>query len=368
MAINWSEVAQSAFQGAASSAGSNLASGFGSHIELKLNKWLNPEAYKNAMRRHLTGAEKEQNAFNAEQAGIQRDFAEHMFEREAALSNTAFQRQTADMQAAGINPALMYGGAGSSGAAVPTASSGSAASGSASAPMNLSDLLQLGLLSAQRSKIEAETSKIKSETRGQDIDNANKPEYWNRQLALMGANKAEAEANIENLLQQVKTGAADEALKRSNERLTDVKVTQADLENAILAYKVGMTATDAKYYEAMKSLDLALKSATLDKTEEEIKNLRKARALMQAQIITEGAKTKMFNEQATATYEFGRYTHKKTTWIDADEIEKLTNLGANTRLVHYLARKYDAEADYTEMKPLLELVQTLGDFVGDVVD
>lgn len=368
MAINWAEIAQSAFQGAASSAASNVASGVGSHIELKLNKWLNPEAYKNAMRRHLTGAEKEQNAFNAQQAQIQRDFAQSMYNQELEADNTAFQRQVADMQSAGVNPALMYGGAGSSGAPAPSAPAGSAASGSASAPMNLSDLLQLGLIDAQRSKIAAETSKIKAETKGQEIDNANKPEYWNRQLALMGANKDECDANISKLLQDVQTGKADEALKRANERLTNSKITQTDLENAILAYKVEMTSVDNKYYEANKALDLAIKEATERKTEEEVKNLRKARSLMVAQIITEGAKTKMFNEQAKATYEFGRYTHKKTTWIDAEEIEKLTNLGANTELVGYLARKYDAEANYTEVKPLLELVETLGDFVGDITD
>lgn len=75
------------------------------------NKWNNS---------HLTGKEQEQNAFNAQQAELNRDFQQQM-------SNTANQRAVADMQSAGLNPALMYGNG--SAASTPT---GSNAQGSAS--------------------------------------------------------------------------------------------------------------------------------------------------------------------------------------------------------------------------------------------
>lgn len=67
----------------------------------------------------LTGAEREQNAFNAQQAEIDRQF-------QADMANTQYQRGVADMRAAGVNPAVAIG---NGGAAAP---SGSAASGSGS--------------------------------------------------------------------------------------------------------------------------------------------------------------------------------------------------------------------------------------------
>lgn len=71
----------------------------------------------------LTGAQREQNVFNAEQATIERGWSERM-------SNTAYQRSVSDMQNAGLNPALMFGNAGAS-----AAPSGAVASGSSpSAP------------------------------------------------------------------------------------------------------------------------------------------------------------------------------------------------------------------------------------------
>lgn len=91
----------------------------------------------------LTGAEREQNAFNAEQAQADRDFQEYM-------SNTEYQRGVADMRAAGVNPALAIGNGGAS------APSGAMAqgSGSGSYGSSMSDLMQLLLLKPQRDLME----------------------------------------------------------------------------------------------------------------------------------------------------------------------------------------------------------------------
>ena len=66
------------------------------------------------------------NKFNAQQAQIQRDW-------ETYMSNTAYQRAMADMESAGLNPAMMYA-SGGQGASTPT---GASASGKAGGFMNV---------------------------------------------------------------------------------------------------------------------------------------------------------------------------------------------------------------------------------------
>ena len=63
-----------------------------------------------------------ENAYNAMEAAKSRDWQEYM-------SNTAFQRQVKDMQTAGLNPFLAYGGSGAA-----TGSGVSAHSGSGAVP------------------------------------------------------------------------------------------------------------------------------------------------------------------------------------------------------------------------------------------
>lgn len=124
----------------------------------------------------LTGAEREANAFSAEQADKQRAWEEEM-------RNTSFQAQVKDMQAAGLNAALMYGGAGSSGATVPSSASPSSVSPSNGDLSGLvGSILDIALLGAQKRNIDANTEKIEAETEGLGIENAFKPSLLEQNL------------------------------------------------------------------------------------------------------------------------------------------------------------------------------------------
>lgn len=102
------------------------------------------------------------NQMSADEAQKNRDF-------QAMMSNTAYQRQTADMAAAGLNPMLAYIKGG--GASTPSGSQASMTSAQYSSP--LSGALQGRLTSAQSSKTEAETSSVQTDVikKGQEIDN-----------------------------------------------------------------------------------------------------------------------------------------------------------------------------------------------------
>lgn len=102
----------------------------------------------------LTPAEREANAFSAEEAEKARQWEEYM-------SSTSYQRQVVDMQKAGVNPAItMTGGIG--GASTP--SSPSPSSVAPSSGMNMSDLMQLIMLPLNMKMMKAQIGNVDAST------------------------------------------------------------------------------------------------------------------------------------------------------------------------------------------------------------
>ena len=236
----------------------------------------------------LTDAEREANEFTAGENTRAMNFssleAEKNRQFQAEQAATQWQRGVADMQAAGLNPALAYGQGGAS------AMSGSAPSGSAGSSVgpaggSLSDLLELAYIGKKRQLYDAQIDEARASAEEKRANAGNKREQTKwiaadmlSMLGLREEQKKEVSARIDNILsstrgQEIQNSWSGKLLEQQFEKgqveiaAGLVGIEKAEKEIDLLIAQKQNTETDTQLKLAQKALALA--SASLARAQAE---------------------------------------------------------------------------------------------------
>ena len=180
-------------------------------VDKKVNGGAGTSVFDKITGAHLTGAQEEANAFNANEAQKQRDFEQQM-------SDTSFQRQVADLQSAGLNPALAMSSGGAS-----TPSGSSASSVSPDSGSSLGEILQMLSFRKDYEKTQAEINNINADTANKDADTKNIQEHTN----LLGP---EFDLKVQSLGIEERKVYLDEVKTQITKDLTDAEIQKMTVE------------------------------------------------------------------------------------------------------------------------------------------
>lgn len=150
----------------------------------------------------LSKSERQQNQFNADQAAIAREFSSSEAQKSRdwmqSMSNTAYQRQVADMRSAGLNPQFMYGQGVSGGASTPSGPVAQSQSASGHGGSSVAEMMQQATMAAQLRLIDSQVRKNNAEAGVSEVTSENMPKVWESQIkqALSTASNQYEQANL----------------------------------------------------------------------------------------------------------------------------------------------------------------------------
>lgn len=254
----------------------------------------------------LSKAELEQNDFNAFEAQKARDFQQSLFTQgnqfnaEQAQLNRDFQSsqyQTSvkDMQAAGINPALAFGGiSGMSGASASAAAapSGAQASGSGrGVQSSLSEILQAASFAKSLEKMDSEIKETNART---DLL-GKETEYKGLEIGMF---QPMSEAKLKQIDSQLQTEAVERRLKESG-----ISVNEA--QKALLDKNTLLAGIDAETRGYLNQLEARQRIAQIGLTYQNTAESRRRVELISAEItetlqraVTEAAQAGLYDQQS----------------------------------------------------------------------
>lgn len=259
----------------------------------------------------LTTAQQQQNAFtmqqqnaqqqfNAEQAALNRDWQERM-------SNTAYQRGTADMVAAGLNPAMMYGGSATS-ASTPAGSAASSAAPAGSSPSNvqagvLDSLMNLAFSAERMQSLKLDNERKRIDNAIASIDLDNHADLVGATIELQKQNARTSAKQAELFVQSVKNGQMDNLLK-------EVQISKTEAEEVGIWFENGWKRRQNEFFDMVKDIRAEAEKLQNAKSEAEINHIYAQIGLIGAQ--------KMSTEQLGILY--GEETAK--VWQETQNLEK----------------------------------------------
>lgn len=184
---------------------------------------------------------REQNEFNSNEAQITREWNQQM-------DNTKYQRQVADMQAAGVNPALaMSGGVTTQATSNATASSGSGIPGG----LDLSSVMQMAV-QMQQLKLQKKLIDSQANKNNADANKTNKETSWIDQLN---------SANIDKIRADIDKAFSDISVNDSTIELNGHKIDMYDAQTGLFNSQMD---TEEKRQQLMES-QAVINKLTVDK-------------------------------------------------------------------------------------------------------